>query len=442
MDREYKFREKLKSLIRSHEQHKAARKFIPGDTYIPPSGKVIDGNDLASLFDAVLDQDFTEGRFTKQFEHDFRKWFRDAIRGVTLTNSGSSANLLAVSAITDRVFGTKAARPGDEIITVAAGFPTTVNPIIQNSLVPVFVDVDLETFVPDPEVIENAVVEGTTKGICIAHPLGNLYDAETIRDIATEFGVWFIEDSCDALGGTLHSNKAGSFGDVSTFSFYPAHHITAGEGGALVTKSPMVKRVAESLRDWGRDCWCEPGQQNTCGLRFAHKGYGGLPDGYDHKYIYSRLGFNLKSTDFAASLLVSQLRKLDDFVSRRRENWDYLRRSLDHFGKYFRFQRPISGGVPSWFGFAITVKETAPFDRNEFVQYLEQNKIGTRLMFGGNLLKQPAYQGIQHKVFQPLINTDIIMRDTLWIGCYPGITDEMNAYTVKTIGEFIEGHRK
>lgn len=433
-------REQLKERIRKYDL--PDRKFTPGETYIPPSGKIIDGEDLASLLDAVLDADFTEGRFTKQFEHDLRKWYRDAIRGVTLCNSGSSANLLAVSAITDKVFGSRAAQPGDEIITVAAGFPTTVNPIIQNGLVPVFVDVDLETFTPDPEVIENGIIEGTTKGIAIAHPLGNLFDAETLREVCNEFGIWLIEDTCDALGGTLNGNKAGSFGDIATLSFYPAHQITAGEGGGILTRSPMVRKVIESFRDWGRDCWCEPGKQNTCGLRFAHTGMGQLPPNYDHKYTYSRLGYNLKSTDFAAALLISQLHKLDGFVQHRRSNWNYLRKHLDHFGKYFRFQRPTVGADPCWFGFAITVKETAPFDRNEFVQYLEAHKIGTRLMFGGNLLKQPAYQGIQHKVFQPLVNTDIIMRDTLWIGCYPGITEEMNQYTVKTISDFIEGHHK
>lgn len=435
-------REQLKSRVKAYFEHLPQRKFIPNETYIPSSGKVIDGNDLASLLEAVLDVDFTEGRFAHQFEHDFRKWFRDTIRGVTLTNSGSSANLLAVSTITDKVFGSRAALAGDEIITVAAGFPTTLAPIVQNGLVPVFVDIDLETLVPDVEVIENAVIQGITKGIVLAHPLGNLFDAASIRDIANEFGIWFIEDACDALGGTLYKDKAGSFGDAATFSFYPAHHITAGEGGAVVTQLPMVKKVIESYRDWGRDCWCEPGKENTCGLRFAHSGMGQLPDGYDHKYTYSRIGYNLKSTDFAAALLVSQLQKLDSFVEHRRENWKYLRQELAQFSKYFRFQRPIPGAEPSWFGFAITVKETAPFTRSEFVSYLEEHKIGTRLLFGGNLLKQPAYQHIQHKIFQPLINTDIVMRDTLWIGCYPGITEEMNKYTVDTISKFIEGHRR
>lgn len=437
MDRD-QIKERTKKLVDS-QVHK---RFIPGETYIPSSGKVIDGDDAASLVDAVLDLDFTEGRFAAQFEKDLRKYFKDTIRNVTLCNSGSSANLLSTTAITDKVFGTKSARPGDEIITVAAGFPTTLNPILQNNLVPVFVDVDLDTMVPDMEVIENAVVQGVTKGVVLAHPLGNIYDASTLRDICDEYHIWFIEDSCDGLGGDLYGKLVGSFGDLSTVSFYPAHHITAGEGGAVITHSPMLKKVVESFRDWGRDCWCDPGKENTCGLRFAHKGMGQLPDGYDHKYVYSRIGYNLKATDFQAALLVSQLPKLDAFIERRRYNWNMLYSGLEKYSKYFRFQKKIKGANPSWFGFAITVKETAPFTRNEFTTYLEEHKIGTRLLFGGNLLKQPAYAGIQHKIFQPLVNTDIIMRDTCWIGVYPGIDDERIEYMLDTIKKFVEGHRR
>lgn len=435
-------RDQLIERVKAYAEKKMASTFTPGETYIPVSGKVLDGNDVASLVEAVLDMDYTEGRFAKEFERDLRHYYRDAIRNVTLTNSGSSANLLSVTTITDKVFGSRAAQPGDEIITVAAGFPTTLNPILQNNLVPVFVDVDLDTFLPDPEVIENAVVQGTTKAVVLAHPLGNLFDADSIRDIATEYGLWFIEDTCDALGGSYYNHLAGSYGDMATVSFYPAHHITAGEGGAVLTRSPMVKTVLESYRDWGRDCWCEPGKQNTCGLRFAHKDMGQLPDGYDHKYVYSRIGYNLKSTEFAASLLVSQLRKLDGFVGQRIHNHKYLMERLDKYRKFFRFQKALPGANPAWFGFAITVKETAPFTRNQFVSYLEDHKIGTRLLFGGNLLKQPAYQGIQHKVFQELTNTDVIMRNTLWIGCYPGINTEMLEYMIETISNFVEEHRQ
>ena len=414
------------------------KKFIAGETYIPSSGKVIDGDDVASLMDAVLDQHYTEGRFAKLFERNLVQYFRNTIRNVSLTNSGSSANLLAVTTICDGVFGNRKAKPSDEIITVAAGFPTTVNPIIQNRLVPVFVDVDLDTFLPDLEKIENAIVEGKTKGIVLAHPLGNLYDAEMIREICDEYGIWFVEDSCDALGGTLYGKLAGSFGDVSTLSFYPAHMITSGEGGACLTKSPMVKKVLESYRDWGRDCWCDTGKENTCGKRFGWK-LGDLPEGYDHKYTYSRIGYNLKTTDLQASLLVSQLTKLDDFVAKRRHNWQTLYNGLEKYHRYFRFQKSIKGAEPSWFGFAITVKETAPFTRNEFVQYLESKKIGTRLLFGGNLLKQSAYKNVQHKIFGGnLVNSDIICRDSLWIGVYPGIEDAHLDYMISTIKKFLE----
>ncbi len=435
-------RELVINHVRRYIQKRKLRVFVPGETYIPVSGKVIDEDDIASLMEAVLDMDFTEGRLVREFEKDLRHYFRDTIRGVTLTNSGSSANLLSVTTICDRVFGSRAAQAGDEVITVAAGFPTTLNPILQNNLIPVFVDVDLDTFLPNPEVIENAIVEGTTKAVVLAHPLGNLFDAPTIRDLCTEYGIWFVEDACDALGGEYYGRLAGSFGDTATVSFYPAHHITAGEGGAVLTRSPMVKKVLESYRDWGRDCWCEPGQQNTCGLRFAHKNMGGLPDGYDHKYIYSRVGYNLKSTEFAAGLLVSQLRKLPGFVEQRKHNHKVLSERLDKYRKFFRFQKPLPGSNPSWFGFAITVKETAPFTRNQFVGYLENHHIGTRLLFGGNLIKQPAYAEAPRKIYQELINTDIIMRNTLWIGCYPGIGEEHLEYMIETISNFIEENKR
>ena len=414
--------------------------FIPGETYIPASGKVIDGDDIASLMEAVLDGWLTEGRFGVEFEKDLRGWFGNTIRHVALTNSGSSANLLAITTITDSVFGERRAKLGDEIITVGAGFPTTINPILQNGLTPVFVDVGLETCVPDMEVIENAVVEGKTKAIVLAHPLGNPFDAHTLRDICNEYGIWLIEDSCDALGGNLFGKPLGSFGDISTLSFYPAHHITAGEGGACLIQSPMVEKVLKSFRDWGRDCWCDTGKDNTCGKRFGWC-LGELPEGYDHKYTYSRIGYNLKATDLQASLLVSQLKKLDDFVEKRRRNWKLLREGLDKYKKYFRFMQTIEGANPSWFGFFITVKETSPFNRQELVTFLENKRIGTRLLFGGNLLRQPAYKDMYHKVFQPLTNTDVIMRDSFWIGCYPGIDQERIEYVLKTFKEFIETHK-
>jgi len=384
--------------------------------------------------------DFTEGRYAHQFERNLVDYYRNTVRNVTLCNSGSSANLLAITTITDPVFGQRRAKPGDEIITVAAGFPTTINPIIQNGLVPVFVDVGLSTFTPNMEVIENAIVEGRTKAVVLAHPLGNPFDVGSLRDICDEYNIFLIEDSCDGLGGTFGNRMVGSFGDLATLSFYPAHHITAGEGGAvLIRDNPMLTKIVKSFRDWGRDCWCEPGKDNTCGKRFCQK-LGQLPEGYDHKYTYSRLGYNLKITDLQAALLVSQLKKIDGFVARRRYNWEYLRAGLDKYSKYFRFQTRLPEANPSWFGFAITVKETAPFNRNELIQYLEENKIGTRLLFGGNMLKQPAYKGVRHKVFQALVNTDVIMRDTFWIGVYPGIQDEQLEHMIDTFERFFERH--
>lgn len=416
--------------------------FISGDTYIPPSGQMFDGKDVSAIVENALEMWYADGKHAHEFERNLIERYKYTIRDVILCNSGSSANLLAITAITDPVFGERRAKPGDEIITVACGFPTTVNPIIQNGLVPVFVDVDLSTFLPDMDVIENAIVEGKTKAIVLAHPLGNPFDASALRDICDEYNIFLIEDSCDALGGTFDGSPVGSYGDLATISFYPAHQITAGEGGAvLVRNNPMLAKVVRSFRDWGRDCWCDPGKDNTCGKRFAWKKMGGLPDCYDHKYIYSRIGYNLKMTDLQASLLVSQLTHLDDFVARRKYNWEYLHQHLSKYKKYFRFQDKIEKAEPSWFGFAITIKETSPFNRTEFTTYLESKKIGTRLLFGGNILKQPAYKNIKHTIFQGLVNTDVIMRDTCWIGVYPGIDEQRLEYMVKTISEFVESYK-
>jgi len=415
------------------------KKFIPGETYITASGQTFDGDDVAAIVENALEMWYADGKHAHQFERDMVSRFKNTIRDVILCNSGSSANLLAITAITDPVFGERRAKPGDEIITVAAGFPTTINPIIQNGLVPVFVDVDLDTFLPNMEVIENAIVEGKTKAVVLAHPLGNPFNASALRDICDEYNIFLIEDACDGIGGSFEGSPIGSYGDLSTVSFYPAHQITAGEGGAVLVRSnPMLAKVVRSFRDWGRDCWCEPGKDNTCGKRFGWKHMGQLPDGYDHKYVYSRIGYNLKMTDLQASLLVSQLKKLDGFVEKRKYNWNYLREHLNQYKKYFRFQVPLEGSEPSWFGFAITVKETASFNRLELTSYLESKKIGTRLLFGGNILKQPAYKGMKHVIFQDLVNTDVIMRDTFWIGVYPGIDQERLEYMVKTISEFVE----
>lgn len=419
---------------------KSSQLFEPGTTYITSSGQYFDSDDVATLVECALGEWYAEGKYAHEFEKDLRTFYHHTIRNVVLVNSGSSANLLAVTTITDKVFGSRAANVGDEIITVGVGFPTTINPIIQNGLVPVFVDVDLNTLCPDMEVIENAIVEGKTKGIILAHPLGNPFDAMALRDICNEYGIWLIEDNCDGLGGTLNDKPLGSFGDISTLSFYPAHHITSGEGGACLTSSPMVKKVLQSFRDWGKDCWCEPGCDNTCGKRFGYQ-LGGLPEGYDHKYTFSRIGYNLKATDLQASLLTSQLKKLPFFVERRRHNWQVLREGLDKYKKYFRFMQPTEGSNPSWFGFMLTVKESAPFNRRQLIDFLESRKIGTRLVFGGNLLRQPAYSNIACKVFQPLINSDVIMNYSLWIGVHPSLGDEHLAYMLSVFDEFIESNK-
>jgi CDP-6-deoxy-D-xylo-4-hexulose-3-dehydrase len=429
--------EKTKKLINSQKP----KKFVPGETYITSSGQYFDGEDVAALVECALNEWYAEGPYTHTFEKDLRTYYKHTIRNVVLCNSGSSANLLAVTAITDKTHGSRSANAGDEIITVGVGFPTTINPIIQNRLVPVFVDVDLNTLVPDMEVIENAIVEGKTKGVILAHPLGNPFDADTLRDICNEYGIWLIEDNCDGLGGTYHDKLLGSFGDISTLSFYPAHHITAGEGGACLIQSPYVKKVLQSFRDWGKSCWCEPGKDNTCGKRFCWK-EGELPEGYDHKYTFSRIGYNLKATDLQASLLVSQLKKLPFFIAKRRHNWQALREGLDKYKKYFRFMQHLDGANPSWFGFMITVKESAPFTRRELIDFLEEKKIGTRLVFGGNLLRQPAYADIQCKVFQPLINSDVVMSYSFWIGVHPSIDEERIAYMLSVFDEFVERHMK
>ena len=424
---------------RKYIDAKKHKEFVGGEDYITASGQFFDGNDVAALIECALGEWYAEGKYAHEFEKDLRTFFRHTIRNVVLANSGSSANLLAVTTITDKTFGSRAAKPGDEIITVGVGFPTTLNPIIQNRLVPVFVDVNLDTLLPDMDVIENAIIEGKTKGIFIAHPLGNPYDAEVLREICNEYGIWMLEDNCDALGSTLNGKLTGSFGDISTLSFYPAHHITAGEGGACLTQSPMVNKVLESFRSWGKDCWCEPGKDNTCGKRFCYQ-LGELPEGYNHKYTFSRIGYNLKATDLQASILVSQLKKLPFFVEKRRQNWQLLRDGLDKYKKYFRFMQSVDGANPPWFGFMLTVKESAPFTRRELIDYLESRKIGTRLVFGGNLLRQPAYADIQCRVFQPLVNSDVVMKYSLWIGCHPSMNQEHIDWILKSFDEFIEGH--
>jgi CDP-4-dehydro-6-deoxyglucose reductase, E1 len=354
-----------------------------------------------------------------------------------LCNSGSSANLLAISALTSKKLGERRLRPGDEVITVAAGFPTTVNPLVLNRLVPVFVDVELGTYNLDVSQLE-AALGPRTRAIMAAHTLGNPFDLAAVTAFAEEHGLWLIEDNCDALGSTYDGRLTGSFGDFGTLSFYPAHHITMGEGGAVLTNRPQLKLLLESFRDWGRDCWCEPGEDDTCGLRFAQQ-LGGLPHGYDHKYIYTHVGYNLKVTDMQAAVGVAQLRKLPQFVEARRRNWQLLYEGLAPFEDVLLLPRATERSEPSWFGFPLTVREEAPFDRNALVRHLEEHKIATRLLFGGNLTRQPAYEDVEFRRVGPLTNSDVVMNRSFWIGVYPGLTEEMIAYVVSEFERFLAG---
>lgn len=428
-------RDEILTLVEQYVDSIPQETFIPGETYIYPAKQVAGGREVRSVLDAAMSLHFAEGKFSERFEKDFRLWFNNEIRHVILCNSGSSANLLAISAITAPEFGSRRATRGSEVITVAAGFPTTINPILQNGLTPVFLDVELGTLTPKPEEIEHAV-NPNTKAIVLANPLGNLPDVDSIRDIADEYGLFYIEDGCDSLGGNFKGKRSGTSGDLSTLSFYPAHHMSAGEGGAVLTRSPMMKKVVESFRDWGRACWCVPGKDNTCGKRFGWC-LGDLPDGYDHKYIYSRIGYNLKATDLQASILCEQLKRLDGFVEKRRYNWNRLREALDKYSHWLIMPRATEGANPSWFGFHLTVKDVAPFKRHDIVTFLESRRIGTRLFFGGNLLKQPAYNGIHHKVYSELHNTNILMRGAFWIGVHPAIGEEQLDYMIDSIGEFM-----
>jgi CDP-6-deoxy-D-xylo-4-hexulose-3-dehydrase len=413
----------------------APKPFVPGETYIPPSGKVMSEDDLASLIDASLDLWLTAGRFSKQFESELPAWFGRKVSGL-FVNSGSSANLVAISALSAPMMekvGKPRLKPGDEVITVAAGFPTTVNPLVQTGLKPVFVDVDFSTLDATLELIQNAYVKGRTKAVVLAHTLGNPYRADLLAKWCASEGLYLVEDCCDALGAEIGEGFAGSFGDFATLSFYPAHHITTGEGGAVLPKDGRLRKVAESMRDWGRDCWCEPGKDNTCGKRFSQQ-LGDLPEGYDHKYTYSNVGYNLKATDMQAALGISQLKRAREFIETRRRNWKALYDGIK--GSPVLKERllpvePTEGTKPSWFGFAM---HTAPgLDRERLVARLEERRVGTRLMFAGNLVRQPAYRGVDYRVVGELKNTDEIMKRTFWIGVHPQIEDSRIAYMLETL---------
>jgi CDP-6-deoxy-D-xylo-4-hexulose-3-dehydrase len=398
--------------------------FVAGQSAVPVSGKVLDADDMRNLVDASLDFWLTTGRFALEFERQFARVF--GVRSAALVNSGSSANLVAVSCLTSPKLGDRQLKPGDEVITAAAGFPTTVNPILQNGLVPVFLDVTLPTYQVDVRQLD-AALSDRTKAIAIAHTLGNPFDLKTVSEFAKKHELWLIEDCCDALGATFGGRIVGTFGDLATFSFYPAHHITMGEGGCVVTDSPLLNTLVESFRDWGRDCWCEPGKDNTCGKRFDWQ-LGELPCGYDHKYTYSHIGYNLKLTDMQAAIGVTQLQKLPGFIEARRNNFRLLHAGLRDLEHLFILPEATPGSDPSWFGFPIGVRPDAGLSRDQVTRHLEQHKIATRLLFGGNLVRQPAYRDVPRRVIGDLNNSDFVMNQVFWIGVYPGLNREKIDY--------------
>jgi CDP-6-deoxy-D-xylo-4-hexulose-3-dehydrase len=417
-----------------HAEAFPARTFVAGGSVVPVSGKVIDAADMSAVVDAALDGWFTTGRWAKEFERKLARFF--GVRSASLVNSGSSANLVALSALTSPKLGARQLKPGQEVITVAAGFPTTVNPIFQNRLVPVFVDVVLPTYEIDVTKLEEARSE-KTGAVMIAHTLGNVFNLDAVSAFCKKYNLWLIEDCCDALGSTYKGNKVGTYGDIATVSFYPAHHITMGEGGAVLTDRPALQVLIDSFRDWGRDCWCEPGVDNTCGKRFDWQ-LGTLPCGYDHKYTYSHVGYNLKATDMQAALGVSQMDKLPSFIEKRKANFAYLKAALEPLEQYLQLPQAGENSDPSWFGFPIGIKAGAPFTRDQLTKALEAQKIGTRLLFAGNLTRQPAYEGWEYRVVGEMTNTDYVMNHVFWIGVFPGLTNEMLDFIVKTAMDFVE----
>ncbi len=426
-------RQILELTAQYHAEAFPQRAFVPGVSAVPVSGKVIRADDMSAVVESALDGWFTTGRWAKDFEKKLARFF--GVRSASLVNSGSSANLVALSALTSPKLGDRALKPGDEVITVAAGFPTTVNPIFQNRLVPVFVDVILPTYEIDVTKLEEARSE-KTRAVMIAHTLGNVFNAGAVSEFCKRYNLWLVEDCCDALGATYNGQKVGTFGDIATVSFYPAHHITMGEGGAVLTNKPALQVLIDSFRDWGRDCWCEPGVDNTCGKRFDWQ-LGTLPCGYDHKYTYSHVGYNLKATDMQAALGVAQIAKLPEFIERRKANFAYLKEAMKPLEEFL--QLPVAGenADPSWFGFPIGVKEDAPFTRDQLTKALEAKKIGTRLVFAGNLTRQPAYEGYEYRVVGEMPNTDYVMNNVFWVGVFPGLTEEMLDYIVATATEFV-----
>lgn len=424
-------------LVRRFHDEQPSPEFVPGHTPILSSGAVFDAEDRVALVEAALHMRIAAGASSRQFEQRFARRF--GLRKAHLTNSGSSANLLALSALTSPVLGADRLRPGDEVITVAAGFPTTVNPIVQNGMTPVFVDIDLGTYNTTADRVEEAIGP-RTRAVMIAHALGNPFPAAEVAELARRHGLYLVEDNCDAVGSSYRGRPTGTFGALSTTSFYPAHHITTGEGGCVLTDDPRLARIVESLRDWGRDCWCEPGESDTCRKRFGHQ-LGTLPHGYDHKYTFSHVGYNLKTTDLQAALGLSQLARLDEFGAARRRNWTRMHDALAGVPGLL-LPEPTPGSDPSWFGFVLTVLPDAGYTRAELCDFLEGRRIATRRLFGGNLTRHPAYAGVGHRVSGSLSNCDVVTEATFWVGVYPGLTNEMADYVTSSIVEFATAHRR
>ena len=430
-------REAVLDKVRDYFQVNKQKHIVPGVDYIPVSGKVIDEEDLLNVVDASLDMWFTTGRFAKEFEKSFAEFMQQ--RFCLIVNSGSSANLVAFATLTSPSLGERMVKAGDEVITVAAGFPTTVNPIIQAGCVPVFIDVEPHTHQIDISKLEQAL-SPKTKAVMVAHTMGNPFNVQAVKDFCDKHNLWLIEDCCDAAGAKFNGKMVGTFGDIATVSFYPAHHITMGEGGAVLTNDHKLKKIAESMRDWGRDCWCPTGKDNSCNKRFGWD-FEDMPAGYDHKYVYSHVGYNLKVTDMQAALGVSQLKKLPGFIKARNSNFAYLTKKLAHLTDHLTLPEVTPGGEASWFGFPITVKPGSPKTRNEITTFLEKNKIGTRLLFAGNLLRQPLYKHVEKRVIGELTNTDIVMNDVFWVGVYPGLKEIHLDYIVLKIEECLKGSK-
>jgi CDP-6-deoxy-D-xylo-4-hexulose-3-dehydrase len=434
LDKSQQLRQQIAQLVDDYAAIKYTKKaFEPGATVIPPSGKVLDGEELKNMVEASLDGWLTTGRFNEAFEKRLAEYL--GIKFLITTNSGSSANLLAFTTLTSPRLGERAIKPGDEVIGVAAGFPTTVNPILQFGAVPVFVDIDLASHNIDADKIE-AAISPKTKAIMLAHSLGNPFNIKVVMEICRKHGLWLIEDNCDALGSRYNGQLTGTFGDIGTLSFYPAHHITMGEGGAVFTNNHELKLIAESFRDWGRDCYCAPGKDNTCGKRFCWK-LGNLPEGYDHKYTYSHLGYNLKITDMQAACGLAQMDKLDSFVQARKDNFTYLRNRLSSCEEFLILPEATPNSDPSWFGFLMTIRPESDFRRVDLINYLDQNKIGTRLLFAGNLTRQPYMLGRNFRISGDLTNTDLVMNNSFWVGVYPGLSEAMLSFTADKIESFL-----